>query len=258
MPGGHVSQRHRLFLHRQLRAGRPKATIARNYRAFQVRLARIRELPSVSTLKRIKRQGGWPDGRPAKRHNIGESLEARHKKLIEERLARFPCARTRELATLLRIRERGISDRTHFAHSTIDDFIRDEMDHTNKVVTVYNARLDLAKSARSRQALKRYPLHCLTVIDASAIRRKDYRRRVGRGKKGKRIYGRTFNLDGSDVLRTLMGVMTIDGMHTGASEILVRVRVRSPAMHRSVPLLLPVPVAKLLGFARYMYARTDR
>ena len=143
MPGGHVSQRHRLFLHRQLRAGRPKATIARNYRAFQVRLARIRELPSVSTLKRIKRQGGWPDGRPAKRHNIGESLEARHKKLIEKRLARFPCARTRELATLLRIRERGISDRTHFAHSTIDDFIRDEMDHTNKVVTVYNARLDL-------------------------------------------------------------------------------------------------------------------
>ena len=141
MPGGHVSQRHRLFLHRQLRAGRPKATIARNYRAFQVRLARIRELPSVSTLKRIKRQGGWPDGRPAKRHNIGESLEARHKKLIEKRLARFPCARTRELATLLRIRERGISDRTHFAHSTIDDFIRDEMDHTNKVVTVYNARL---------------------------------------------------------------------------------------------------------------------
>ena len=121
MPGGHVSQRHRLFLHRQLRAGRPKATIARNYRAFQVRLARIRELPSVSTLKRIKRQGGWPDGRPAKRHNIGESLEARHKKLIEKRLARFPCARTRELATLLRIRERGISDRTHFAHSTIDD-----------------------------------------------------------------------------------------------------------------------------------------
>ena len=87
MPGGHVSQRHRLFLHRQLRAGRPKATIARNYRAFQVRLARIRELPSVSTLKRIKRQGGWPDGRPAKRHNIGESLEARHKKLIEKRLA---------------------------------------------------------------------------------------------------------------------------------------------------------------------------
>ena len=218
MPGKHYEPEHARFLVAQMRAGRSPADIRRNYRHWQVRRARICVLPSRTTLWRLRRQGCLSQRRTA-RHRIGHSLEARHKKLIDDTLGRFPTTRTAELAKLLRRNENGLTSRTDFAHSTIDNYIRDEMDQTNKKVTYYHARLNLLESARSRRALKRYPPQCYCVVDGSAIRRKDFQRTTG---WGPRIFGRTISCGDHGGLRTLMGVMTIRGFDMRASKVIVR------------------------------------
>ena len=60
--------------------------------------------------------------------------------------------------------ESGYSRRTDFPYSTINDYLREEEQNTCKVLTVYDPRKDTCESARSRSALKRYPLRCLVVV----------------------------------------------------------------------------------------------
>ena len=129
--------------------------------------------------------------------------------------------RTSELSAMLGREEIGISQRDHFAHSTIDDFLRDEENHTVKVLTVYDPRRNFYESARSRSSLKRYPVRSLVVIDASHLNTdKDSARKRGRSKRGTRAVTRQFRAGGRKL--TVMGVMTVEGMQVDACGFLVR------------------------------------
>ena len=146
----------------------------------------------------------------------------RHNRWLRAQLVACSQRSTTELSASLGEQEVGFSPRQTFAHSTIDDFVREGEGNTVKVLTVYDPRLDLAESARCRAALKRYPAKCLVVIDASHVdTRLDSARRRGRSKKGTRAYARQF-LSGDGKLRSVLGVMTIDGMQVDACGFLVR------------------------------------
>jgi hypothetical protein len=226
----------KLHAHRQVTAGVHWRTIQKN----QVRLFGERApLMSERSIRRLAKPGALAHAaRGCHRYCPGHSLTARHQRLLREMLEVNSEARTEELSSMLgqEERESDISSRTEFPASTIDDFVRDAEGNTVKVLTVYDPRRNAHESARCRSALRRYPVKTLLVIDACHVdTRKDSARRTGRSKKGSRAYARQF-LSGDGKMRTVMGVMNMNGMVVEACGFMVRVCAQCNAAHiQSVP-----------------------
>ena len=218
MPGTHISLEQRQHAHRQFTAGVSSAVIKKNQRKLFGTRARI---PSRASIFRYGKAAG---ARRCRHFYPGQSLTRRHKRLLREAMERNARNSTSELSAMLRREEArsGISSRTDFARSTIDRFLSKELGQTVKILTVYDPRRDPCESARCRSALKRYPVKCLLVIDAMhSDTRKDSARRRGRSRRGTRAYARQF-LGGDGKLRTILGVMTVEGMQVDMCGFLVR------------------------------------
>ena len=219
MPGTHFTAAQVQHAERQLSAGVRWRQVRSNQRTVFGSRASV---PSRASLFRWRRRG--PRSAQAlrcRRVFPGRTLTRRQKRLLREAMERSSQTRTSELSAMLGREEIGISQRDHFAHSTIDDFLRDEENHTVKVLTVYDPRRNFYESARSRSSLKRYPVRSLVVIDASHLNTdKDSARKRGRSRRGTRAVARQFRAGGRKL--TVMGVMTVEGMQVDACGFLVR------------------------------------
>ena len=163
----HITADQKRHAFRQRLAGVAAKQIQRNQRHLFGSLA---PTMSVRSIRRAHTAGLKGNAAPPCRRFVpGRSLTARHNRWLRAQLAACSQRSTTELSASLGEQEVGFSPRQTFAHSTIDDFVREGEGNTVKVLTVYDPRLDLAESARCRAALKRYPAKCLVVIDASHV-----------------------------------------------------------------------------------------
>ena len=214
MPGVHIPAPQKQHAFRQGSAGVHWKVIQKNQlREFGTRAPVMSRQTIMRTIA-----GGFKTAAElrVRRTRPGSTLTGRHRRLLRDAMQQLSENWTEELSAMLGREEAGVSQRTDFARSTIDDFLRNDEQMTSKVLTVYDPRKDVAESARCRSALRRYPLRCLVVIDASHVdTRKDSARRRGRAKRGKRAFARQF-LSSDGKLRSVMGVMTMNGMEVDA------------------------------------------
>ena len=154
MGGRRIDRARKVAAAIQACAGVPYDEIIRNDRhVFGAQHDRLKK-PAITRAKQRFRRFGDAAYTEA-RHYGGKTLGFHHKVLVLRALNRCCTTSTKELATALRLAETE-SNRS-FAHSTIDDAIR-EAGWTCKRVTLYNARRCPYESAATRVALGKYPV----------------------------------------------------------------------------------------------------
>jgi len=220
MPGQHIPLEQRMHAQRQGLAGVAWHQVIVNQRVQFGERAPVMSRRSIA--RYVATHGELKES--CTKYFPSHSLTDRHKRLLREAMSRLAEYETVELSAMLAREEAssGISGRREFAAETVNRFLRTEERMTPKLLTIYDPRKDAHESARCRSALKRYPVKCLVVVDAChSDTRKDSARRRGRSKVGTRAYSRQF-LAGDGKLRTIMGVMTVEGMQVDMCGFLVR------------------------------------
>ena len=158
------------------------------------------------------------------------SLTDHHDRVLEQALEADPSTMTEELQAEL-VRHEPAGGRTsqrlrqgrrrshYFPASTIDDRLR-LRGYSHKFMTLYNERRCPRLSARVRNALRDIDIENAVFVDAMPLRYRDFCRRMGRSKVGKKALGHTAAMSNGGVLKTIMGVFMLTGFVMSATKIL--------------------------------------
>jgi hypothetical protein len=225
MPGRHISPRRRHYVYRLRCAGFSCSQINKQLRKTFGAMAGV----SHGSITNIWKDGEAGDACPAvHRFKPGRSLTEDHVQCLEGALERDSSLMTEELQDEL-VANEPAGGRTshplqpgrshHFPASTIDDTLR-LRGITHKCLSQFDGRRCARLSARVRNALRGKDPKKVGFIDACCLRAKDFQRRTGRSRKGRKARAKTTAFSNGGVLKTIMGVFTLDGFVAGPTRIL--------------------------------------